>query len=612
MSRSQWPAELVVEALQREGVRAMFGIFGGHIASIQDYAYRAGIDVLQVRHEQAAVHAADGFARATRGPGVCFATAGPGMTNTVTAMHMAYVNRSPVVLLLGGHKVREEGRATMQEADAGSVLSSVTKSFRRVTVPEQADLYVRMAFREAMTFPYGPVAIEFPNDLFNDHPIPPESRIGWPGDGVHLGRPPAVAGDPQGVVAAFESLSRAERPLIIAGDGVHWDGAGASLRELIEKLSVPLSMRRHGRGAVAEDHPLVIPAPARKRALENADVVMLLGMHLSYLEGFGDWKTSAEFIQVSRHPSDVGVNLPTLVEITADQDTFLRQMNALAAETPADQARPSVPWSDVCRADVEQWRARRDADVGDLMGREIIHPTAFASELSSLLPHDVPIILDSFTASGFLAEFLQPKASGRVMDAGLSAAFGHGVGMGLGVSMASGAGAGPVVSVLGDGGVGLGGGDIETAVRYKLPVVFLVLNNSALGSGVEDYAYGPDFSILGAKAHGGWNLTPDVRYDQMFAPLGCHTEFVTRLDELAGALDRSFRSGLPSVINVVVDRNAQPALYETVHAREMFWHLPAGEVMEPARRRHHETLFPRYHGGTTLSEAFDPTKGSDA
>ncbi|WP_433723183.1 thiamine pyrophosphate-binding protein [Nocardia sp. CA-129566] len=610
MSRNQWPAELVVKALQREGVRAMFGIFGGHIASIQDYAYRAGIDVLQVRHEQAAVHAADGYARATRGPGVCFATAGPGMTNTVTGMHMAYVNRTPVVLLLGGHKVREEGRATIQEADARSVLSSVTKSFRRVTVPEQADLYVRMAFREAMTFPYGPVAIEFPNDLFNDHPIPPESRIGWPGAGVHLGRPPAVAGDPRGVASAFEALSRAQRPLIIAGDGVHWDDAGASLRELIEKLSVPLSMRRHGRGAVPEDHPLVIPAPARKRALENADVVMLLGIHLSYLEGFGDWKTSAKFIQVSRHPSEVAVNLPTLVEITADQDTFLHQMNALAADLPTDQPRPSLPWSDACRTDVEQWRARRDADVRDLLGREVIHPIAFASELSLLLPHDVPIILDSFTGSGFLAEFLQPKASGRVMDAGLSAAFGHGVGMALGASMAS--DGGPVVSVLGDGGVGLGGGDIETAVRYKLPVVFLVLNNSALGSGMEDYAYGPDYSILGAKSRGGWNLTPGVRYDQMFAPLGCHTEFVTRLDELQGALDRSFRSGLPSVVNVVVDRNAQPALYETVHAREMFWHLPADEVMEPARRRHHETLFPRYHGGMTLSEALDPKEGSDS
>jgi acetolactate synthase I/II/III large subunit len=459
-----------------------------------------------------------------------------------------------------------------------------------------------------MTFPYGPVAIEFPTDLFNDHPIPPESRIGWPGAGVHLARPPAVAGDPRGVASAFEALSGAERPLIIAGDGVHWDDAGASLRDLIEKLSVPLSMRRHGRGAVPEDHPLVIPAPARKRALENADLVMLLGMHLSYLEGFGDWKTSAEFVQVSRHPSDVAVNLPTLVEITADQATFLGQMNVLADALPAGRPCPSRPWSDACRVDVERWRARRDADVRDLLGREVIHPTAFASELSRLIPADVPIILDSFTASGFLAEFLRPMTSGQVMDAGLSAAFGHGVGMALGASMAS--DAGPVISVLGDGGIGLGGGDIETAVRYKLPVVFLVSNNSALGSGMEDYAYGPGYSILGAKAREGFNLTADVRYDQMFAPLGCHTELVTKLDELEGALERSLRSGRASVVNVVVDRHAQPGLYETTHAREMFWHLPVDEVMEPARRRHHETLFPRYHGGLTLSEAFDPKEGS--
>lgn len=610
MARNQWPAEQVVEALQREGVTAMFGIFGGHISSIQDYAYRAGIDVLQMRHEQAAVHAADGYARATRGPGVCFATAGPGMTNTVTAMHMAYVNRTPVVLLLGGHKVREEGRDTMQEADAASILGSVTKSFRRVTVPEQADLYVRMAFREAMTYPYGPVAIEFPSDLFNDLPISPASRIGWPGDDVHLGPPPPVAGDPQGVAKAFAALSTAERPLIIAGDGVHWDDAGHELRELVEGLSVPLSMRRHGRGAVSEDHPLVIPAPARKRALENADVVMLLGLHLSYLEGFGDWRTAARFIQVSRHPSEIGVNLPTLVEITADQTTFLRQMNALAADLPPNVQAPAVPWADACRADVEQWRSSRDAGVRELVDCSVIHPVVLASELSRLVPDDVPVILDSFTASGFLAEFLQPRASGRVMDAGLSAAFGHGVGMALGASMA--ADAGPVLSVLGDGGVGLGGGDIETAARYGLPVVFVISNNGALGSGMEDYAYGPGYSILGPKARGGFNLTPDVRYDQMFAPLGCHTEHVTSIDELEGALSRSFESGLPAVINVVTDRDAQPGLYETVHARQMFWHLPVDEVMEPARRRHHETLFPRFHSGMTLSEALEPTNGPDA
>lgn len=160
----------------------------------------------------------------------------------------------------------------------------------------------------------------------------------------------------------------------------------------------------------------------------------------------------------------------------------------------------------------------------------------------------------------------------------------------------------PVVSVLGDGGVGLGGGDIETAVRYGVPVVYFIYNNSALCGGLEDFAYGKDYSVLGDTARGGYNVTQNVAYEQMFAPLGVHTELVTTADQVGPALQRALDSGRTAVINVIADRDVQPGLYQTAHAGVMFWHLPQDTVGEQARRRHHETLYPRAHGGATISQ----------
>ena len=598
MTNKKWPAEIAVEALLRERVDSMFGLLGGHINPIQDFAYRAGIDVFQVRHEQAAVHAADGYARITGRPGVAFATAGPGMTNTVTAMHMAYGARTPVVLLLGGHKLREDGRDTAQEADAKSVLSSVTKYFQRVTLPEQADLFIKRAFREAMTYPYGPVALEFPVDVFNYQPMAVTDQLGYVSGGARpVGPPPAFAGDPDGVAAAFELIRSAQRPVILGGDGVHWDGAADELRKFAEALSIPVNLRRHARGAIPETHALGVPAAIRKPVLAEADVVVVLGLHLNYFEGFGDWRSDAKFIQISRHPSDIGVNLPTAVEITGDIRSVLRQFNTLAA----GEKRDPTTWSARTAQLAGDWRKQRDEDVDrrrDTPGR--IHPAVFSQELAQSLPPGVPVILDSFTASGYVVQHLDPVVTGQVMDAGLSAAFGHGVGMALGASVAR--GYAPVVSVLGDGGIGLGGGDIEVAVRYGIPVVFVVYNNSALCGGLETYAYGDEYAVLGPNARGGFDVTRDMPYERMWELVGCHAERVEAAGEFPAALERALASGKPAVINVLADRDAQPGLYETQHAKDMFWHLPADEVQEPVRTRHHEQYYQRYHHGRSLSE----------
>ncbi|MBI5275823.1 MAG: thiamine pyrophosphate-binding protein [Burkholderiales bacterium] len=593
MTKKLWPAELAVQALQEEGVDTMFGLLGGHIQPIMDYAYRAGIRVIMVRHEQAAVHAADGYARIMKKPGVCFATGGPGMLNMITGIHMAYVSRTPMVCLFGGHKEKESHRGAIQEAYAAELCKSITKWTVRVTDPAMASHFIRKAFRDAMTPPYGPVGIEFPLDTFNFEPVDPASQVAYLPGPWRQGQPGKRATDPASARRAVEILAAAKRPLIMAGEGIHWSGAGPQMQALAERLQIPLNVRRLGRGAIREDHPLAISGGARKQVVSEADVVLLAGLQVNYLESFGEWKTNARFIQLQSCSEDVLLSLPTALEIVADPGVVLEQMLAVDAQPVALAERPA--WVDRA-ATLQQQFLESMADGARKVAQEApIHPRWLSKIVSDLASPDMTLVFDSFTASTFLGEQLLASQSGQVLDAGLSAAFGHGIGMGIGAKLAR--RDDRVLVMMGDAGIGLGGGDIETAVRYGLPVVYLVYNDSTFCAGLEQYCYGENFRVLGPEAHKGFRLTQDVRYDLMFEPLGCHVEHVENPADIAAAVERAFASGKTAVINLIGTRHVQHPLYDTATAREMFWHLPPDEVEAPTRKRHHEIHYPRYHNG---------------
>ncbi|MBW0116551.1 thiamine pyrophosphate-binding protein [Pseudonocardia abyssalis] len=589
MSDQVWPAQIAVETMQAHGVRAMFGLTGGHIQALQDFAYRGGIDVHQVRHEQAGAHAADGFARTTRTPGVCFGTAGPGMTNMVTGIYMAHLAQSPMVCLLGGHKLRESGRGSLQEADAEKVLGSVTKWTARCTTPEQTGFYLTKAFRDAMTPPYGPVAIEFPLDTFNFEPGSRAAQVGHSAAVAPALVRPRVAPESARMDEIADLLAAAERPLLVAGDKVHWDRSGPLLAALAERAALPVSLRRMARGAIDESHPLVVPAAVRKPLIRDADLVILLGLDVGYFESFGTWRTGARFVQVSSDPGEFALHLPTSVEVQADTTSALEGLLERLGDGPP-AARPD--WTGRLTAARAAWRAGLDEEAGQRSAERPIHPRTLAGELSGGLLRDVPVVLDSFTGSSFLSEHLALNAGAQMLDSGYSAAVGHGVGMGIGAAVGTG---GPVFVMMGDGGIGIGGGDIETSARYGLPVVYMVYNDGGFCAGLENYCYGKDFSLLGPKARGGFNFTPDIRYDRMYETVGAHVEHVTEPDQIRGAVERSFESGRTAVIDVQASRDVAHPLYDSAYAKEMFWHLPREEMQEPARAQHVDHHYPKFH-----------------
>ncbi len=593
-----WAAEIAVKALQAEGVDTMFGLTGGHIGPIQDHAYRAGINVVQVRHEQAAAYAADGYARVTRRPGVCYGTAGPGMLNMVTGIHMAYASRTPMVCLFGGHRERESRRGSMQEAYAVDVCSSITKWTVRVTEPEMASHFIRKAFRDAMTPPFGPVGIEFPIDKFNWEPIEEADQVAYRAGPWRQAETVRSAADPQFAARAMDMLLKARRPLVIGGEGLHWSGSEETLKTLVERNRIPFSLRRLGRGTIREDHPLAISAGARRDVLADADVVLLVGLQVAYFESFGEWKTNARFIQIQNCVEDLLPTLPTEIHLVGDPNTILRQM--LDSAPPAQVDRERGAWLEHAAQTQRKFVDRLSADAQAVATESPIHPRWLAKAVADFVTPEFNVVFDAFTSSTFLGEQLLAKRSGQVLDAGLSAAFGHGVGMAIGAQVAR-PGA-PVLVMMGDGGMGVGGGDIETAVRYGLPIVFLIYNDSTFCAGLERYCYGEGFRALGPQAHKGFRLTQDIRYDLMYAPLGCHTEHVERPQDIVPALQRSFASGKTAVINLIGTRNVQHPLYDSANAREMFWHLPAAEIEEPARKRHHEYFYPKFHDGKKVGD----------
>ncbi|HLJ81249.1 MAG TPA: thiamine pyrophosphate-binding protein, partial [Ktedonobacterales bacterium] len=273
---------LVAEMLQREGVETVFTLSGGHIAAIYDGCVRRGIRVVDTRHEQVAVHAAEGWAKVTRKPGVALLTAGPGVTDGITGIANAYLGGSPIVVFGGAAPVEHWDRGALQELPMVEVLRPITKWARTITQTRRVADYTAMAFREATAGRPGPVFLECPMDVLNA--IISTSDAVLPGDGYrNAGKP---QGDPTHIAAAAALVERAERPVIFAGTTVWWDDAAEPLRILAERQQAPVFLNGMGRGSLPPDHPLFF-SRARRAALSGADVILLVGTKLDFRLNYG-------------------------------------------------------------------------------------------------------------------------------------------------------------------------------------------------------------------------------------------------------------------------------------------------------------------------------------
>jgi acetolactate synthase-1/2/3 large subunit len=529
--------DLAVEALRAHGVQAMFTLSGAHVFPLYDGAVKAepALPLIDVRHEQTAVFAAEGMAKLTRTPGLAVVTAGPGVTNSISAITTAHYNGSPLLVIGGRAPQFRWGTGALQEMDHPPLLTTVTK--RSATVPSAADVLpaVDDALRLATSPHRGPVFLDVAMDhLFSraDVELPAFTPAG----------PTAPDGDALDAVAA--RLSAAQRPVLVLGSDVWTDGADQAARDLVEQFGFPVITNGMGRGILGPAHPNLVTR-ARSSAFGTADLVVVVGTPLDFRLGYGsfggrDGATPADVIQLVDDPSQLAGHVTLAAAAAGDLGLILTGLadRLAAGGVPAEVQ----PWRTRLRAGHE---AAVAADRAMLTSDQApIHPARIYGELTAQLADDAVVIGDGGDFVSFAGRFVEPGQPGRWLDPGPFGCLGTGLGYAIAARLAH--PSSQVVLLLGDGAAGFSLMDVDTLVRHKLPVVMVVGNNGMWG--LEKFPmqqlYGYDVAA---------ELTPGTRYDQVVQALGGGGELVTEPGQIGPALRRAFDSGMPYCVNVLTD-----------------------------------------------------------
>ena len=521
----------VARALRAEGVDTVFVLTGGHILPMIDGCVGEGIRVVDVRHEQAAAHAADAYARVTGRLGVVFATAGPGVTDTVTGIANAWFANSPVLLIGGRHLSTEDLRGGLQEMDHPRMFHSITKwaatAHRTSRLPE----YVATAARYAFAGRGGPVFLDIPWDVQSG--MVEESAISWP-TGYRADRSAGL--DDEALTEVADRLDRAERPVVFAGTGYRWSRHGDpidALDGLVEALKAPVYLNSLARGTLAWDHPL-LGNRARSDALRRADVVLALGVDWDFRTGFGrKIAADAAVIQVDAEPSRVGWNRPAEIGVAADPGAVAAQL--------ASRVRPGNRrgWL----SEIKGIERRKQAAADELSAIESgpVHPERFAREVADFFGDDTIVAADGGDIVSTTAKWLRTSRPGGLLDPGPFGCLGVGAPFALAAKAIE-----PdtrVGIVYGDGSFGFNGMEYDSLVRHGLPVVGVVGNDGAWNNikAIHRMLYPERLvaSDLGVR-----------RYDLMVEGLGGYGEFVENTTQLRPALERAQDSGVPALVNV--------------------------------------------------------------
>ncbi len=536
--------EMFARMLEKEGVEHVFGLHGGHIDPIFQACLDHGIRVIDTRHEQAAGHMADGWARCTRQVGVAVVTAGPGVTDIVTAVANAYMDCVPMVVVGGRHGLFEEEMMPLQELHGVPIMQSITKWSRLVRDAARIPEYVGAAFRHARTGRPGPVFLEIPVDVLAARVE--EEAIRFPEDY----RPEVAPGPPpEAVDKALTILSEAERPVIFAGRGVWFSGASEELREFAELAGIPVGMNGLAKGAVPEDAPLGFGSFAivgRAAAMAGApDAVLVLGARLGMYTGgrHSVIPAEAKVIQVDIEAEEIGRVQDIDVGIVADCRETLR---AFIREGRQRGLAGHEEWVEKL-GQVKAGVAGMYADVLD-PARSPIHPFHLARQVSALMADDGMLIGDGGETFVWALLAHTAKRPGRFLGHGYLGCLGTGIPFGMAAKLAH-----PderVLVLTGDGSLGLNFSEFDTAVRHNLPVVVVVNNDQAWGMCKHEQVV-----RMGEDRVVATELGP-TRYEKAAEAFGVHAEFVEEGSEIVPAIERAFASGRPACVNVMTDPDA--------------------------------------------------------
>ena len=534
--------QVVADAIAAEGVDALFTLTGGHISAIYDGCKDRGIRVIDVRHEQAAAHAADAYGRLTFRPGFAAVTAGPGVTDAITGVTNAYYANSPMVLLGGRNPLALDGLGALQDAPQIELLTPVTK--RAVTPLETRRLreVIGYAVRASLTPRMGPSYVDLPMDVLMSAVDRDQVVVA---EGHRFTAPPGP--DPDALAQAVALLAGAQHPVVLCGSGAYWARAWEEVDHLARLAQLPVFVNGMSRGILPSDHPHLLGL-TRKHALRQADVILALGVDFDFRLGYGRppaYRDDVAVIHVDPQPDKVGHNRAVAVGAVSDVRAFLRAL--LAQEGSIGRAAPT-PWLEQLRT--EEARRLADREAAAMSDASPVHPLRFAREVARWVDRDAIVIGDGGDIVAHTAGQVRVDHPGHWMDPGPFGCLGVGAPFAMAARHVH-----PdrqVLVVYGDGSFGFNAMEYESAVRQGLPFVGVIGNDGAWG---EMKAFHE--RVYGAEGMLAQDLSQATGYEHMVTALGGYGERVDRPEDIGPALDRAAASGLPAVVNVLLDRDVR-------------------------------------------------------
>ncbi|HEY7257152.1 MAG TPA: acetolactate synthase [Solirubrobacterales bacterium] len=518
---------LVARTLASRGVSHLFTLSGGHLFSIYDGCRAEGIEIVDVRHEQSAAFAAEGFAKATRRVGVAALTAGPGVTNGVSAIAGARANGSPICVLGGRAPELRWGAGSLQEIDHLPFIAPLVKDARTVKDPARICAMTAAALDLAAAAPSGPTFLDYPLDVVFSEAGAETPEL--PGDSTA----PA-----EGVEEAAALLAGAKRPAIMAGTGLYWGRGEDGLRALAESLGSPVFLNGLGRGCLPADHELAF-SRARGAGLGDADVALLIGVPLDFRLGFGGgFGDGAKLLRLDAAPNELSANRLPDIDLVGD----LRATLAALVEAVGEGAPRTSPWLEQLRNVEREKRAAEEDELND--DRSPLHPVRVYRALGEVLDRDAIVVGDGGDFVSYAGRFIETFEPGCWMDPGPFGCLGAGPGQAIGAKLAH-----PerqVCLLLGDGAFGFAGIEFDTMARHGLGIVGVMGNN-----GIWALEHHPMKSLYGYSVAA--ELRPETAYDEMVEALGCDGVVVRDPEGLRPALERAFESGRPTLVNVITD-----------------------------------------------------------
>jgi acetolactate synthase-1/2/3 large subunit len=529
-------SQILARTLRRLHVDTFFYIMGGPMMAAESASVEEGLRAIDVRHEQAAAMMAHAYGRVKNTLGVCMAASGPGATNLITGVANAWADCAPLLAIGGSAPLSQRGKGAFQEMDQVAAFKPITKWAEQCTDPLRVPEYVNTAVRHALGGRPGPVYLDMPGDVL--YKQVEEDDVLYPDATSTLARQ-RPTGDPALIDDAVRLLARAERPLILTGSGILWSSAEAELQQFVELAGVPFYTTPQGRGVVPDDHSLSFPS-ARATAFREADLLLVIGTRINYVIGHlapPRFNALARLIQVDIDATEIGHNRPADVGVVGDARAVLRQF--LDVADGRIDARRYVDWR-AHLASVEETK-RAEAEAAMSTDQQPIHPLRLCKEVRDYMDRDAILVVDGQEILNYGRQSIPTFVPRHRLNSGVFGTMGVGLPFGVGAKVAK-----PDNQVLvlhGDGSFGLNAMELDTCVRFKIPVVTVVSLNGG-------WTADPNREKAGREL----GYTP---FHRVAEALGCHGEYVDDPALIRPALERAFSADCPALVNVLTDWRAR-------------------------------------------------------